>query len=170
MSISHLSLVNQKLAHAGAIISLLNESQSRQKLERQALFDAAVFHLQLGLHFYLRELADYHRIKNLSKIDSVQGLLLAMHEADRVSSEASELASLSEVGDSWLSQLSGAYAQLFKSPEKAKEKKAFGHEGLIELREVDENAPIVFSPEHLDSWLNSFKALVIRQRNTCAEY
>ncbi len=173
MSISHLSLVNQKLAYASAIIRLLNEHPARQPLEQQALVDAAVFHLAMGLHFYLRELAEHHRIKNLSVINSVQDLVAALQQSDSTSSESSELLSLTETNETWLNQLSGHYAQLSKSPEKPKEKKAFGQENLIELvelTEADETPLLKLTPELLASWLESFRALVLRQRDTSAEY
>lgn len=173
MFISHLSLVNQKLAHTGALVKLLNEPKPRQKLEQQALLDAALFQLHLGLYFYLRELAEYHRIKNLSEIQSIEDLLFAIQGANRVSCEVSELVSLSREKESWLSQILQSYSQLFTSPDTPKEKKAFGRENLIELVELNESEDmqaIILSPDRLSSWLDAFKALVIRHRDTCAEY
>jgi hypothetical protein len=173
MSISHLSLVNQKLAFAGAIIRLLNAPQIRQPLEQQALVDAAAFHLAMGLHFYLRELAEHHRIKNVSAIYSVQDLVAALQQSDSTSSESSELLSLTQANGTWLHQLTGYYTQLSKSPEKPKEKKAFGQENLIdlvELTEVDESPLLKLTPELLASWFDNFRVLVLRQRDTSAEY
>lgn len=173
MSISHLSLVNQKLAYAGAIISLLNDPRPPQTLERQALVDAAVFHLAMGLHFYLRELAEHHRIKNLSAIYSVQDLISALQQSESISSESSELLSLTQTNGTWLNNLTGYYTRLSKSPEKPKEKKAFGQENLIELVELTEVAepPLAnLTPDLLASWLDSFRALIVRQRDTSAEY
>jgi hypothetical protein len=173
MSISQLSLVNQKLAYASVIIKLLNDPHTSQKLEQQALADAAAFHLAMGLHFYLRELAEHNRIKNLSAINSVQDLVTALQQSDSVSSESSELLSLAQTGDTWLNHLTSYYAQLSKSPEKPKEQKAFGQENLIELvelTEIDEQPLLKLTPELLVSWLDSFRALVVRQRDTSAEY
>ena len=173
MSISHLSLVNQKLAYAGAIIRQLTESPPPKTLERQALVDAAVFHLAMGLHFYLRELAEHHRIKNLSAIYSVQDLISALQQSESTSSESSELLSLAQTNSTWLYNLTGYYTRLSQSPEKPKEKKAFGQENLIELielTEVDEPPPEKLTPELLASWLDSFRALIVRQRGTSAEY
>lgn len=177
MPISHLSLVNQKLAFARATISLLNDSSEEQKnarkLEYQALCDAAVFHMMMALHFYLRELAEHHQIKNPSAIHSVQDLSAALQQLDKTSSVSSEILTLSELDDSWLNQLIQYFEQLSKSPEKLKEKKAFGQEHLIEiveLTEVDGQRPIDLTPELLTLWLESFRALVARQRETSAEY
>lgn len=177
MSISHLSLVNQKLAYASVVVALLNTSnydpKTGSELQQQALGDAAVFHMATALHFYLRELADHHHIKNLSAIHSVQDLAAVLQQADRASSESSELLSLVQTKDTWLNQLTIYYNQLSKSPEKHKEKKAFGHENLIDLVELAdaESLPALhLTSELLTVWLNSFRALVIRQRETSAEY
>src|SRR6187551_1258570 len=142
MAISHLSLVNQKLAYAGSVISLLNptlaEPKAAQRLQQQALGDAAVFHLAMALHFYLRELAEHHRIKNLSALNSVQDLLAALQQVDRASSESSELLELTQTTGTWLNQLTNYYDWIAQSPEKPKEKKAFGQENRIELVELTE--------------------------------
>jgi hypothetical protein len=177
MPISHLSLVNQKLAYASSIITLLNtslaEPGSRHELEQQALGDAVIFHLTMALHFYVRELAGHHHIKNLSVINSVHDLVAALHQVDKVSSESSELLELATTNNTWLNQLMHHYDQLFKSPEKPKEKKAFKQESLIELvelTEVEGQPHLQLTPELLASWLDSFRTLVIRQRTTSAEY
>tara|TARA_R100000656_G_scaffold20550_1_gene18410 strand:+ start:267 stop:800 length:534 start_codon:yes stop_codon:yes gene_type:complete len=177
MSISHLSLVNQKLAFAGATIGLLNNSlgepKGMRKLESQALADAVVFHLIVALHFYLRELAEHHQIKKPSVIRSIQDLISSLQQVDKVSSESSELLALSQLSDSWLSQLTQYHDHIFKSPEKPREKKAFGQENLIALVELTEaqgqELPDL-TVELLTSWLESFGTLVTRQRETIAEY
>lgn len=177
MSISHLSLVNQKLAYASAVVALLNtpncDAKIGSRLQQQALVDAVVFHIATALHFYLRELADHHHLKNLSAIYSVQDLAAILQQADRASSESSELLSLVQTRGTWLNQLTLYYHQLSRSPEKPEEKKAFGHENLIELVELTdtEDLPALhLTPELLTNWLDSFRALVIRQRETSAEY
>lgn len=177
MSISHLSLVNQKLAYASSLVTLVNtfisDTQTGSKLQQQALADAAVFHLSLALKFYLRELAEQHHIKNISAINSAQDLAEVLQQADRVSSESSELSWLLQTSGTWLNQLAHYYDQLSKSPEKTKEKKAFGNENLIKLVELTEleGLPVLqLTPELLTAWLGSFRAMVIRQRETSAEY
>lgn len=177
MSISHLSLVNQKLAYANALITLINTlnsaPQTGSKLQLQALADGALFHLSMAVKFYLRELAEHHHIKNVSAINSVQDLVEVLRQADRVSSESSELLSLARTKGAWLNQLEHYYSQLSKSPEKPKEKKAFGNENLIELVELAESdgfLSLQLTAELLTSWLDSFRTLIIRQRETSAEY
>lgn len=177
MSISHLSLVNQKLAFASSIVVTLNttpsSTTSAQKLHWQALGDAVVFHLSTALHFYLRELAENYRLKNLTSINSVQDLISALSDADKASSESSELLELIQSNDSWLSQLTRYHEHISKSPQQPKEKKAFEQENLIvaiELTEVESELPIQLNPNLLASWLESFRALVMRQRDTSAEY
>jgi len=177
MSISHLSLVNQKLAFASALLTNLNPVTTAltttQKLQQKALTDAVVFHLITALHFYTRELAELQRVKNLSAINSVRDLVIALEQMEGASSEVSELLALTQTDNAWLSQLTGYYRQLFQSPEKPKERKSFGQENLIEfveLTEAEGQTPLQLTPELLVSWLDSFRALVARQRETNAEY
>lgn len=177
MSISHLSLVNQKLAYASSVITLLNTDDLAPKvggrLRQAALVDAVVFHLVMALRFYFRELAEHHHIKNLSTIDSVQDLVAVLQQADKVSSESSELLALSQTSGTWLNQLTCYYDELCKSPEKPKEKKAFGYENrieLVELHEVDESPALQLTTGLLITWLDSFRALAVRQRETSAEF
>jgi hypothetical protein len=173
MSITHLALVNQKLAYAASIIRLLKTGSgafhSAQKLEQQALGDAAVFHMGMALRFYLRELAEQHNIRNFSAINSIPDLAAALAQADKVSSELSELVGLAQSND-WLGQLVNYHDSLSKSPSKPKEKKAFGQENLIELTELEEALPSPPLPDQLVSWLDSFRSLIARQRETSAEY
>ncbi len=177
MTISHLSLVNQKLAYAKAIIRNLedlgSEASATPKLNRQALADAAVFHLVSAFHFYLRELADKQAIRNLSAVNSTHNLIDTLQQAEKTSSESVELHTLSQTADSWLSQLLGYYERIFKSPEKPKEKKSFGQENLIELVELTEacdQLSIELTADILNSWLHNFRDLIIRQRETSAEF
>jgi|GEM_PF-462382 len=177
MAISHLSLVNQKLAFASSIITALSTypdaTTAAQKIQRQALGDAAVFHLSMGLHFYVRELAEHHQIKNVGSINSIQDLISTLSEVDKASPESFELVELAELKGCWLNQLTHYYDQLSKSPEKSKEKKAFAQENLIaavELTEAESQLPVQLTSELLGSWLESFRVLVMRQRETSTEY
>ena len=177
MTISHLSLVNQKLAYANAInrklLSSSAEIPHRQKLEQQALIDAVIFHLATALHFYLRELAENYRLKEPALINTIADLNTALAQADKISSESNELYAMHQDKSSWLCQLQSCYDRLFSSPKKPKEKKSFGAENLIELIELsefDSHVPIELTPELLSSWISSFQALIMRQRETSAEY
>ncbi|HSC67978.1 MAG TPA: DUF6586 family protein [Cellvibrio sp.] len=174
MSISHLSLVNQKLAMANSLIANLSTaSASSASLQQKALTDAVVFHLAIAVHFYIRELAELQGIKNLSSINSVDDLSAVLKQLDRSSSEVSELANLLHTADTWLNQLVRYYKQLFHSPERPKERKAFGLENridVVELTEVEDATLFNLTREHLSQWLDNFRALIARQREIGAEY
>lgn len=177
MPINHLQLVNQKLAFANSIIASLelqpSDLTTTQALQQRALKDSVVFHLATALRFYVRELAELHRVANVRAINSIDDLAAALNGLDKVSPEVSELVEVGHAPDSWLNQLIRYYNQLFDSPEKAKEKKAFGQENtinLIELREVDDVIPIELTIGVLAVWLDNFRALIARQRETSAEY
>lgn len=174
MSISHLSLVNQKLAYASSTIRAVNELQhepeNQQAFQQKAFLDAATFHLMMGLHFYLRELAERYHVRNFAAITSIYDLDTALRQIDRVSSESSELLALVQQESSWLNQLVDHYGSLTKSPAKPKEKKAFGTENLIEITEIDALPLLQLTPDLLTSWLESFRELISRQRETSTEY
>jgi hypothetical protein len=177
MSINHLQLVNQKLAFASSIIASLTASSDNtatiSKLQQQSLKDAAVFHLATALHFYVRELAEQHRITGLQVIFSIADLVSTLQKLDKYSSEASELLEIEQTNNSWLNQLTRYHTQLFRSPEKVKEKKAFGQGNainVIELTEAEEIASLDLTVNLLEIWQNEFRALIARQRETTAEY
>lgn len=174
---NHLQLVNQKLAFADSIIASLMSASGNfantEKLKQQALADAAVFHLATALHFYVRELAEAHRVSNIQRITSIRDLAIALDKTDKVSSEVSELVEMEGLTDSWLNRLTYYYDQLFRSPEKVREKKAFGRENMIDAIELAGNdgpVAVELTAEVLVCWLTSFRSLIVRHRETSAEY
>jgi hypothetical protein len=178
MSISNLSLVNQKLTYASAVLADMASCSvtlagGAQKLRQQALAEAAVYHLTTALHFYLREIADQYRVKYTSAINSIDDLVNALNALGVSPSEVNELTALKEASDSWLGLLLGQKNAIFKSPEKQKEKKAFITESTAELLsvvEINEPEPLVMNRQLLSDWLESFRELIGRHRSTYAEY
>lgn len=176
MSISNLSLVNQKLAFANAILINMELSAAQltgaQKIHQQALKDAVIFHLFTALCFYVRELADQYRVK-AAVFNTVDELYVALGDVGLNSSETNELMTLKEMPGSWLHSLLFCEQMIFKSPVKAKEKKAFILESTIELVdaiEIDQQESLELTRELLMDWLNSFRDMLSRHRNTYAEY
>lgn len=177
MSITHLQLVNQKLAFANSIVTSISSPSGgtaiTQKLQVQALKDSAVFHLITALHFYVRELAELHRVANVQTINSIDDLSRALDKLDKVSPEVLELTEILHAAGSWLNQLTRYHSQLFRSPEKEKEKKAFAQKNIIEtvdITNVSDEAPFNLTAEILTDWSTNFRALIARQRETMSEY
>jgi hypothetical protein len=176
MAITHLSLVNQKLVYASTLITMATAhgepASTTQRLELQALMDSAVLHLALAYGFYLRELGENYHIKGLSHISQAGQLAAALAETNKSPSEAQELIDLEQNAQSWLSQMLVASTTLHCSPVPPKPQKAFPIDGLINILDVSdtpETSPSV-NPSALGTWLAEFRTLVLRQRETSAEY
>lgn len=174
---SHLSLVNQKFGFANSILSFLDDlpeiESSRQKIQRQALCESVLHHIYVAFHFYLRELAENNGVKNADAIETLQSLVSALSQLGKSPSEVLELQDIANDKDSWLRALLGLHDQILKSPPRKVEKKAFGSENLIELIELDQKENFILTdidPRLLKTWVEKFKVLVMRQRETGAEY
>lgn len=174
---SYIALVNQKIGFATALLSLsetlMDKVSNKQKLQQQALYEAVVLHLYTAFHFYLRELAENNNIKKPEVITSIAALVDALDQLGKNPSEVAELKRLTECPESWLSKLLEYRDAVFKSPIKKIEKKAFETEKLIELIDLTQDEkPISIELDSilLTCWLDEFKTLVVRQRETGAEY
>lgn len=176
MAITHLSLVNQTLVNAGTLLGMLTAlgvpETTSQRLQHRVLMDSSVLHLARAYGFYLRELGENYRIKGLAHISRADQLALALLNVDKSPSEAQELVALEKDAQSWLSQMLAADLALHASPEQPKPAKAFTPEGLISV--VDMSDEITLSPSLdlalLELWLAEFRSLILRQRETSAEY
>lgn len=175
---THLSLVNQKMGFATAILAVVDDisaevATSKQKLRQQATCESVLLHLYTAFHFYLRELAENNGIKNPENISSLQTLVTALDQLGKQPSEVIELQDLVVRDSSWLNMLLQQHEHIFKSPPKKIEKKAFGTESMIELVDltrIDESPNTELGPALLKAWIAEFKALILRQRETGAEY
>lgn len=168
-------MVNQKLGFASAMLLLAADSEAVPKgsLRFRAIQESVLLHLYSAFHFYQRELAEANGVKQPELIGSLDSLAGALHQLGKQPSEVAELQSLCAEEGSWLSQLLNHYKQVFGSPPRAPEKKAFVQEGMIELVELSQDETpinIELDIKILGEWMVEFKALVLRQRETGAEY
>ncbi len=172
---THLSLVNQKLGFASTLLLLAADSEliSVGSLRCRAIQESILLHLYTAFHFYQRELAELNGIKMPELIGSMDSLVNGLNQLGKQPSEVLELQSICAEKGSWLNQLLNQYKLIFISPPKAVEKKAFVQEGMIELVDVSQDAIEVNAEldlKILAEWLNEFKALILRHRETGAEY
>lgn len=175
---THLSLVNQKAGFATAALTLLKNNaesgEGKLSLVQQAIHESVLLHLYTAFHFYLRELADNNGIKNSEAIDSLQALAVALNQLGKSPSEVVELQDLAAQRGSWLNSFLRQYEGIFQSPPKKIEKKSFGAENFIEVVDLtgqqEESLDKALNVDSLRYWLNEFKSLVLRQRETGAEY
>ncbi len=172
---THLSLVNQKLGFASAMLLLAADSEAVQtgSLRFRAIQESVLLHLHTAFHFYLRELAETNGFKMPELINSLDSLTNALNQLGKQPSELVELQSLFAQDGSWLSQLHHRYKLVFTSPPKRSEKKAFTQEGMIELVDLSRGEPqenTELDVKILADWVGEFKALILRQRETGVEY
>jgi hypothetical protein len=173
MPITSLSLVNQKLAHARALVraasTLSIPGNAAERLTQQALLDGAVFHLVCGYQHYLHELAENYRVKNLSSVKDEKTLSDALAELGKESSEVVELALIQGAADSWLSQLQRYYHQLWALPLDESDNHNIKSATLIPLVVLDDVTRSV-TLQQVEVWEKSFSTIITRHRETSAEY
>ncbi len=172
---THFSLVNQKLSYAASLLRIdLPELNQRKGLRFQqaAILEATILHLYSAYQFYLRELAENNGVKNPGQITSFRSLRDELAKTQTLSADLMELENLLADSTSWLACALSYYQAIFKSPVKPVEKKTFiKNEALIVLVEetVAEESEQLNS-ELVKSWLSEFQSLILRQRETGAEY
>ncbi|OZY85036.1 hypothetical protein CBP51_17970 [Cellvibrio mixtus] len=179
MSISNFSLVNQKLAFAKTLCVLAGEaslsssiSHSALRLRQDALLSSCAFQLSLAFHFYLREIADRSYLKNSGAISSLDELAQSLTQSDKYPSEIIELRELASQSGSWLEQLLRYTQAASQSPRKEKEQKSFPQDNLILAVDItaSEEQSLSLTLEVVEFWAEAFRAMVLRQRDTSAEF
>lgn len=177
MQVTNFSLVNQAFAFASAIHGMVSDmnsmSTSAERLLREALLTACAFHLRRAFHFYIREIADRASLNNTGSISSLAELKQLLTQSGFYSQDLEELSELAEQKGSWLWQLQLHSKEVMQSPPKEQEKKAFPQDNLIlavDLTAVDESAKLVLTSDLLRDWQHAFRSLVLRQRETGAEF
>lgn len=175
MSVNSLSLVNQKLAYARALLALVQGQSTNEKaadaLQRKALLDATVSHLVCSYQHYLRELAEGLQVKSSASIKSEGDLVGALTELGKTSSEADELLTLSIKDGSWLANLYRSYEQQWVMTAKPSATRVSTDENLIGAVAIDQNSEVIeASVTNVAIWYNALVDVIQRQRETCAEY
>jgi len=175
MANTHLPIVNQKLMNAGALLDLagacLYPVNRLGNVALRALLESAVFQLDAAFILYLRELGETYGLKQVAGISSLDGLIQALQQAGKSPGETQELTQLLSAKNSWLSQLLVSSANNLASPAPVREAKAFPEAEAIALIDITQVAEVL-KPDlgAIEVWLQSFKALVVRQRDTSSEY
>jgi hypothetical protein len=160
-----LTRVNQKLAQAKLLISGVDED-SLKPIHRNALLESTAFHLVCAYQHYIREIAETYGVKQTIGLQNEADLIRAFETAKKHPAEAEELVVLRLDTSSWLAQLQAYYDSLWQVPKLATPR---GAEELISLVDVDK----IVAPVDIESvrqWYSEFVKLVIRQRETSAEF
>ena len=169
MSRLSLTRVNQKLAQAKALFDNADVA-ALTAIHLNSLKEATTFHLICAYQHYLHEIAETYWIKNSASIRNEADLIAAFQAAKKHPVEAEELSALRKEESFWLGQLHTYYESLWLVPTVILKDtqddefliKAFNLESNFDVAQVD--LTLIFS------WYESFVALIVRQRETSAEF
>ncbi len=164
-----LTRVSQKLAQAKILLDCVDEA-AITPIHLNSLKEAATFHLICAYQHYLREIAEAYWLKNIINIRTETDLINAFQVAKKQPAEAEELIALRNDANSWLGQLHTYYESLWMMPSVVAHEpesddlliKTINLESSFDMAQVN-LALISF-------WHESFIALVMRQRETSAEF
>jgi hypothetical protein len=157
--------VNQKLMQATHLLQVVDDSLT--PVQVNALMEGAAFHLICAYQHYLREIAETYGLKNVVALRSEDDLIGAFEAAKKYPAEAEELVALRKDVKSWLVQLQGYYDSLWRLPV-AKENRDTNN--LIHLVNMDSANTLEVDLDAIQGWQRDFRALVLRQRETSAEF
>lgn len=170
----HITLVNQKLAFTrsllGAARAVGEPTNARQRLERQALLDGAVFHLWCAYLHYLRELADIYAVGAPEAINNEVDLHDALGQLDKSPTEATELQNLAARPHSWLWQLLASHRHCWQGAIETPTPSPRPMGEQIAMVDLDRDKSPVATPEKLQHWYDELTDLIERHRETSAEY
>lgn len=161
---------NQKLFFAGLALESMAKAADSQAMNAQGLVqgerESALFHLYGALLGLCHEIAGYYR---LPMAPSVEQLLADDALSAIAIPEVAELLELACQRETWLAQLLGAYADLFRPPVAKKTPKTDVTQPLIQAVNLDQPEPPALSREELESWRSNLKGLVRRFRDALSE-
>ena len=161
-----LTRVNQKLMQAKQLLQVVDVN-SLTPVHLNALLEGAAFHLMCSYQHYLREIAETYGLKNVVVLRSEDDLIGAFEAAKKYPAEAEELVALRKDVKSWLVQLQSYYDSLWRLPVVNENRDA---DNLINLVNVDSVDLIDVDLGGVQGWQRDFTSLVLRQRETSAEF
>lgn len=163
---------NQKIYFAGLALDAMGKAQESRAMNAQALIQAeresALFHLYGALLGLCHEIAGFYRLPQAAAPRAE--LLLTREVLDAVAiPEMAELVELAEQRETWLAQMLGAYADMFRPPVAKKTAKTDVTQPLIQAVSLDEPEAVPLSREELESWRQNLKGLTVRFREGLSE-
>lgn len=160
-----LTRVNQKLAQAKLLISDVDE-HSLKPIHLNSVLEATAFHLVCAYQHYIREIAETYTLKHAAGLQNESDLIKAFEAAKKHPAEAEELSALRSHSTSWLAELQTYYDSLWQMPKLSNPQTS---ENLINLVDIDKIV-VPVTIELVRQWHVEFVALVLRQRETSAEF
>lgn len=163
---------NQKLYFAGLSLDSWRKAEEGRAFNAlglvQAEREAALFHLYGALLGLCQEIAGYYRLAEADAPRAETLLSPGLLQA-APSPELAELVELAQQPETWLSQLLGAYNELFVPPRAPKKAKVAPGLPLIEAVSLDQEEPPL-GREELEAWRQSLKGLAQRFREAMVEW
>lgn len=163
---------NQKLFFAGLALESMAKAEASQAMNAQGLIQAeresALFHLYGALLGLCHEIAGFYRLPQ-AVAPSVERLLNDEALSAVTIPEVAEMLELVRQPETWLAQLLGAYADLFRPPVAKKAPKTDVTQPLIQAVNLDEPEQPALSREELEGWRQNLKDLVRRFRDALSE-
>jgi hypothetical protein len=164
-----LTRVNQKLAQAKALFDDIDKT-ALTSIRLNSRKEAAAFHLICAYYHYLHEIAETYWLKNSTGIQTEADLIAAFLIAKKHPAEAEELVGLRKDENSWLGQLHAYYESLWSVPAIAPNHTQ-SDESLVKIVNLDSSFDLIqVDLTLIASWHENFTALVMRQRETSAEF
>ena len=161
-----LTRVNQKLMQTKQLLQVVDVN-SLTPVHLNALLEGAAFHLICAYQHYLREIAETYGLKNVVVLRSEDDLIGAFETAKKYPAEAEELVALRKDAKSWLVQLQSYYDSLWRLSVANENRDA---DNLISLINLDSVDAVEVDLAVIQGWQRAFTSLVLRQRETSAEF
>lgn len=179
----YLSAVNQKLFFCNLLLKQDKLASQESRKEKQsvhlelALYQSALYQLEVGYRHYLREIAATYQFKTPEILSTAEELASALSSINKHPAEAQEILGLLEQNNSWLSTLLVAYQQLSSlSPQAISPQEKLPQQAdtsfdsqiaVVEVKQLDEC--IELSHKTLTNWHESFVEMVNRHRELMVE-
>lgn len=178
MTNRHLVRVNKAIQSAQALIDIGQEVQEPDSsLKKRVLAESVLRQFGLAITLYFRELAENYDLKTISDINTLNDLCVRFERSNKSIAEAQEFRDLSIIQNSWFNVITELCANLQDSLDGTPPAKSFITEGIIhsnrievvDITNTDQKMPEI-DLNLLKTWLEEFKLIIFRHRQTSIEY
>ncbi len=167
MSVSDLSLVNQRLSYARILLDdLKNKDSLGNSLKSRALLDASIFHLNCAYSHYLREIRAQYLLPVIQGAVSIEAIRKELKGRGIVSGELDELAQLEASASNWLKYLQAAFNQCWEQVAVD----STPSNNMITVVNLDAAKTVTPTLEGVLLWSGALIELISRQRESSVEY
>lgn len=163
----YLSAVNQKLYYSKLLLKQSQPETCGMPLLQEALYQSALYQLECGYRYYLREVAATYQFKLPESISVVEDLVAALSSINKHPAEAQEMASLEANPESWLNQMLSAHQQLSTLPQHDAKTTQSSPIAVMQIDQQEER--VALGEQELTQWQRAFEEMVDRHRELMIE-